>query len=302
MTIYVVDGGGYIGRELVRRLAGSGQRVRALVENAAEAAIVEAAGAEAVLADRARAATFADTLAGADTAMLITRHVPNLLELEVQFIDAAKRAGVARIVKASAFNAGLDQQGAKLLHARAEEAIKRAGIQWTFLRPQFFMQNVLWFADEIKTRGTISLAMKAGRVGMIDYRDIAAVAAKCLTEAGHESRIYNLSGPHLISMDDIAAALSRALGTPVRYHDISTEEFRRYLLSMGWSSWHADSMARSYEGMSKGASAVVTDDVQRVLGRAATAFDQVARDYADFFRPDGPRATLTGYPHTGDNS
>ena len=293
--IYIADGGGYIGRELVKRLVASGQRVRALVASPEEAAIVQGPNTEVVLGDRERPETFAHTLAGADVTVLITRHVPNLFELEAEFIKAAKTAGVGRIVKSSAFNASLDQQGAKLLHARAEEAIRQSGLKWTFLRPQFFMQNMLWFADEIKTKGTFSLAMKSGRIGMIDYRDIAAVAAKCVTEAGHESQIYNLSGPELISMQDIAASLSRAVGTPIRYNDISPEEFQRYLIAMGWSAWHAEVMTRSYAGMSQGASAIVTDDVQHLLGRKATSFDQVAKDYARFFKPGGPRATLTAY-------
>ncbi len=293
--IYVADGGGYIGRELVKRLAAAGQQIRALVANAEEARIVEGPNTEVVLGDRERPETFAHTLAGAEVAVLITRHVTSLFELEAAFINAAQAAGVGRIVKSSAFNASLDQQGAKLLHAKSEQAIRQSGMTWTFLRPQFFMQNMLWFADEIKTKGTFSLNMKSGRVGMIDYRDIAAVAAKCVTEAGHEGRIYNLSGPETISMQDIAASLSRAVGTTIRYNDISAEEFQRYLIAMGWSAWHAEVMTRSYAGMSQGASAIVTDDVQRLLGRKATAFDQVAKDYARFFMPDGPRATLTSY-------
>jgi uncharacterized protein YbjT (DUF2867 family) len=293
--IYVADGGGYIGRELVQRLVKSGQRVRALVESPEEGETVKGPGTEVVWGDRRRAATYAHTLAGVDVAMLITRHVPDLFELEVEFINAAKAAGVGRLVKSSAFGATLDQQGAKLLHARSEQAVRQSGMKWTFLRPQFFMQNVLWFADEIKTKGTFSMAMKSGRIGMIDYRDIAAVAAKCLTETGHDGQIYNLSGPDLISMDDIAAKLSRAVGASIRYNDISSDEFQRHLLAMGWCAWHAEVMTRSYAGMSQGASAVLTDDVKRLLGREATSFDQVATDYAHFFTPDGPRATLTAY-------
>ncbi len=293
--IYVADGGGYIGRELVKRLVAAGQQVRALVANAEEARIVEGPNTEVVLGDRERPETFAHTLAGAEVAVLITRHVTSLFELEAAFIKAAQAAGVGRIVKSSAFNASLDQQGAKLLHAKSEQAIRQSGMTWTFLRPQFFMQNMLWFADEIKTKGTFSLNIKSGRVGMIDYRDIAALAAKCVTETGHEGQIYNLSGPETISMQDIAASLSRAVGTPIRYNDISAEEFQRYLIAMGWSAWHAEVMTRSYAGMSQGASAIVTDDVQRLLGRKATSFDQVATDYARFFKKDGPRATLTSY-------
>ena len=266
-----------------------------MVDSPEEGEIVKGPGTEVVLGDRRHAATFAHTLAGVDVAMLITRHVPDLFELEADFIKAAKAARVGRLVKSSAFGATLDQQGAKLLHARAEEAVKQSGLKWTFLRPQFFMQNMLWFADEIKKTGAFSLPIKSGLIGMIDYRDIAAVAAKCLTEAGHEGQIYNLSGPNLISMYDIAEKLSRAVGTSIEYNDIPPDEFQRHLLSMGWSAWHAEVMTRSYVGMSKGASAVLTDGVKRLLGREATSFDQVAKDYAHFFTFDGPRATLTAY-------
>jgi uncharacterized protein YbjT (DUF2867 family) len=233
--ICVADAGGYIGRELVRRLVASGHQVRALVENAEEARLISGPGTEVVVGDRRDPATYAHTLAGADAAMLITRHVQNLLELETHFITAAAAARVGRLVKNSAFAASLDQQGAKLLHAQSEEAIRQSGLEWTFLRPQFFMQNILWFAQEIKTQGTFSLPMKSGRIGMIDYRDIAAAAAKCLTEAGHAGRTYDLSGPYLVSMQHVAEKLSRVVGTPIRYNDISPDEFQGHLLAMGWS-------------------------------------------------------------------
>ena len=298
--IYVADGGEYIGRDIVQRLVKSGQRVRALVETQEEGRIVAGPGTEIVLGDRRHPATFAHTLTGVDVAMLITRHVPELFELETDFIRAATAARVTRLVKISEFGANLQQQGAKLLHARAEDAVKQSGLKWTFLRPQFFMQNILWFADEIKKNGTLSLPMKSGCIGMIDYRDIAAVAAKCLTESGHEGQTYNLSGPNLLSMHDIAEKLTRAVGTSIKYNDISGDEFQRYLLSMGWSAWHAEVMTRSYVGMSEGASAVLTDDVKHLLGRDGTSFDQLAKDYAHFFTPDGPRATLTAYKRVSD--
>ncbi|OGA03542.1 MAG: hypothetical protein A2W68_00270 [Betaproteobacteria bacterium RIFCSPLOWO2_02_64_14] len=61
------------------------------------------------------------------------------------------------------------------------------------------------------------------------------------------------------------------------------DEFRKLLRSMGRPAWHAEEMTVSYLGMSKGASAVLTEEVQRVLGRPATPFDRVAADYARLF-------------------
>lgn len=283
--IFVTGGEGYVGPEIARRLVEAGQRVRLLVPGPAQAELVEGPGREVIVGDRRKPSTFASALEGAEAAVLITRNALDLPEQEAEFARAAKAAGVSRLVKLSAFGADLNaEKGAQQSHAEAEEVVSRAGVAWTFLRPEFFMQNLLWFADEIRTKSTFSLPLKDGRLGMIDFRDVAAVAAKCATDAAHEGRIYELSGPELLSMNDVADKLARAVGASIRYNDVSPDEFERLLVAMGRPAWRAHEIAVSYDGMSHGASAVLTEDVMRVLGRAATPFDQVARDYAHFFR------------------
>jgi uncharacterized protein YbjT (DUF2867 family) len=219
-----------------------------------------------------------------EAAVLLTRNAQDLAEQDAQFARAAKAAGVKCIVKISAFNASVDEGGAKKFHAHAEEAIRQSGLAWTFLRPQFFMQNTLWFADEIRSKGTFTLPMKTGRVGMIDFRDVAAVAAKCATERRHDGKLYNLSGPELISPYDIAATLSDATGQTIKYYDLEPDAFRTLLMTLGKPDWLAAEMTKSWVAMSKGRSEVLTGEVKRVLGREPTPFAQVARDYADHFR------------------
>lgn len=283
--IYVTGGGGYVSREIVRGLLEHGRRVRVLVASPAEKSGLDGLDVDVVVGDRRQPASFTDSLKGIDTALLLTRNAQDLVEMDGQFSRAAKAAGVNRIVKCSAFGADPNaEKGAKRVHGASEEAVKAAGIKWTFLRPQFFMQNMLWFIDEVKTKGTISLPMKDGRVGMVDYRDLAAVAVACLIDPAHEGQIYQLSGPQLISVYDIAESLTRAVGVAVKYNDMPPEEFKQLLMAMGRPLWHAEDMTLSYTRMSKGASAVLTEDVKRVLGRAATPFEQVAKDYAHLFR------------------
>ena len=283
--IFVTGGGGYVGPEIARRLVEAGERVRLLVAGSAETTLAEGPGREIIVGDRRQPSTFARALEGATAAVLITRNADDLPEQEAEFTRIAKAARVSRIVKLSAFGVDLNaEKGAQRSHAEAEERVKQSGVAWTFLRPEFFMQNLLWFIDEIRRKSTFSLPLRDGRIGLIDFRDVAAVAAKCATEAGHEGRVYELSGPELLSMNDVAEKLTRAVGVPIRYNDVSPDEFERLLIAMGRPAWRAREIAVSYAAMSHGASAVVTDDVMRVLGRAATRFDQVARDYAHFFR------------------
>jgi uncharacterized protein YbjT (DUF2867 family) len=283
--IYVTGGRGWhVGREVVRQLTQAGQRVRALAGSVEEGRSLEAPNVEVVIGDCERPETFAHTLEGIDAAMMITRNSLNFVEMEANFIEAAKAARVGRFVKFSAVGADVDDETqVKRSHAQAEELLKRSGLKWTILRPHFFMQNVLWFVDEIRARGTISLPMKSTRFGIIDFRDIAAVAAKCLTQTGHEDRTYTLSGPELLSFYDVAAKLSRATGIPIQYNDLPPDEFRELLVAMGRPAWHADSMTRSYVLMSQ-VEEEVSGDVRRILGRQPASFDQVAGDYAHFFR------------------
>lgn len=283
--IYVSGGRGWhVGREVVKQLTESGQQVRALVESVDYGKTIGGRSTEIVVGDCARPETFAHTLAGCDAAMMITKNSVDFVGREVNFINAAKNAHVRRLVKFSALGADLnDETPVKRDHAQAEEILKQSGLHWTILRPHFFMQNILWFVDEIKTRGTLSLPLGSARLGIIDFRDIAAVAAKCLTDAGHEGRTYTLSGPELLSFYDVAEKLSWAIGVPVRYNDMPPAEFRELLVSFGRPGWHADSMTRGYVLMSQIANEELTEDVRRVLGRRPATFDQVAKDYAHFF-------------------
>ena len=283
--IYVTGGGGFVSREIVRGLVAAGQQARVLVANPEESKGIEGPGIDVVVGDRRQPATFADSLKGIATALLLTRNAQDLVEMDAKFSQAAKAAGVGRIVKCSAFGANPNAaKGAKRVHGESEEAVKAAGLKWTFIRPQFFMQNMLWFIDEVKTKGTISLPMKDGRVGMVDYRDLAAVAVTCLIDPAHEGQIYQLSGPQLLSIHDIADSLTRAVGATIKYNDLPPEEFKQLLVAMGRPLWHAEDMTLSYTGMSNGVSAILTGDVKRVLGREATPFEQVAKDYSHLFK------------------
>lgn len=282
--IFVTGGRGWhLGREVVQQLTGAGHRVRVLAESAGEGKALEGPNTEVVVGDCERPETFAHALDGVDAAMMITRNSLKFIEIEMNFIEAAKAAGVARVVKLSALGADAnDETQVKRSHGRTEEMLKRSGLKWTILRPHFFMQNVLWFTDEVRARGAISLPLRAVRLALVDFRDIAAVAAKCVTQAGHESKTYTLSGPELLSFDDVAATLGRAVGIPIRYNDMPPDEFRELLIAMGRPAWHAESMTRSYVLMSR-ADEQITGDIERVLGRQPASFERVARDYAHFF-------------------
>jgi uncharacterized protein YbjT (DUF2867 family) len=118
---------------------------------------------------------------------------------------------------------------------------------------------------------------------MIDVRDVAAVAAKTLTEEGHEGKVYELTGPEAISHREIAEKLSKVVGKPVEHVEVSLEEARGGMIEMGMPEWLADALFELFEVRQAGYTAGVTNAVKEVTGREPRSYEEFARDYRGAF-------------------
>ena len=168
-------------------------------------------------------------------------------------------------------------------HAPGEQVLRDSGLDWTILRPSEFMTNTLWWMDEIAARGTVSVPSADGRVGYVDPADIAAVAAAALTEPGHAGSIHRLTGPAALTTAEAAAALSEVLGRPVEHVDVTEEQYRKGATAAGTPEPMIDMLSEYYAAVREGRLAVLTDDIERILGRPA-------RDYATWARAAVPHA------------
>jgi uncharacterized protein YbjT (DUF2867 family) len=146
------------------------------------------------------------------------------------------------------------------------------------------MQNTLATARTVASEGRIYQPFKDGKLGMIDAWDIGEVAAKVLTEEGHEGKVYTLTGPAAISFYEVAEALSEVLGKEVRYVDISLEDAKRAMLNMGLSEWRADVLIEYAKAHSEGYSNFTTEDVEQLTGHPATSYKEFATDFERVFR------------------
>jgi uncharacterized protein YbjT (DUF2867 family) len=134
-----------------------------------------------------------------------------------------KRAGVRRIVRASALGAGPDGITMARWHWEVERAVEDSGIPFTILQPNTFMQSYFSHAPSIAASNTFHLPQGSASVSLVDVRDIAAVAAACLTEDGHEGKRYIVTGAKALSNDEIADELSSLLGRTITYTDVPPE-------------------------------------------------------------------------------
>jgi uncharacterized protein YbjT (DUF2867 family) len=283
--ILVTGASGTNGRAIVSHLRSQGAPVRALVRDPGKAGSLSGLGAELAQGDFADAASLTRACRGCDTALLLAPVDQQMLHYELAFIDAARSAGVGRIVDYSALGANPDSGGFfTRVHGRAEEAVKASGLSWTLLRPTFFMQNLLGAAASIKNESRYYDPYRGLPVTMVDVRDIAAVAARVLTEAGHSGKTYAITGPEALTGTQIAEAFSRVLEKPIVCSPVPREAFKQILLKAGLPEWRAQGVVDLDEVVVGGPASFPTDTVAAIARRQPIALERFIRDHVGVFR------------------
>jgi uncharacterized protein YbjT (DUF2867 family) len=289
--VLVTGATGTVGTQTIRQLIDAGQRVRALVRDPAKAAKLDPR-AEIVVGDLADPQSLAPAFVGVDAAFVISNGA-ELDRLEGNAFDAAKRAGVRHVVKLS--GRGVDwpimrDSPTAQWHGESERRLKALGPTWTILRPGFFASNV--FAFEVMAKGGFFLPVADGNDAVIDPFDIAAVAVKALTEPGHGGKIYELTGPELLSFQEMVDKLSAFTGAPLVYVDVPEAAALEGMLSAGMPPKQAEAAVVFFAEVKAG-KMVVQPTVAEVLGRPARSFDDWLQNNAAALRAD----PLALHPH-----
>lgn len=278
-TILVTGASGNVGAEVVRRLREAGAAVRV-----ADRRPKAEAGVESVVFDFGDAATFGPALQGVEKLFLL--RPPALADTKRYFvpvIEAARAAGVRHIVFLSLLGA---EKNKVVPHAGIEAAILASGVPYTFLRPSFFMQNLsTTHRDDIRDRGDILVPAGRGKTSFIDVRDIAAVAARTLTEPGHENRAYPLTGSEALDYGQVAQILSEVVGRRIVYSNPSIPRFVLHMRRRGLAWGFIFVMVGIYTTCRLGLAGGITPDTQRLLGRPPITMRQFAADYRDCWLP-----------------
>jgi uncharacterized protein YbjT (DUF2867 family) len=284
--ILVTGATGLNGKQLLRVLSAKGVAVRALVRNPARAeAIAALPNVEIVQGDMAHPETLAAGLRGVDRAMLISSSDPMMLDVQTNFIDAARQAGVKHVVKLSGIMPELDSTFRfARMHGEIEKRLEASGIAFTHLRAGEFMPAYFRQVPNITAKGAMFLPMEEARIASIDIGDIAEIAAKVLTGSGHEGKTYPLTGPEALTMTEVAEKLSAAAGKTIRYVNVPPEAARQAQLAAGMPPYLADALFELFSERRNGKEAKVWPDAQALLGRLPTSFDEFARRNAAVFR------------------
>ncbi|MEU0149900.1 NmrA family NAD(P)-binding protein [Streptomyces sp. NPDC006288] len=265
-TTLVIGATGTTGSRTAAQLSACGHRVRAASRRA-----VNIPGTEPVAFDWYEPATHAAALGGADRVYLI----PPVGDADpaavmLPFLRQAHTAGVHRAVLLS--SSAIPEGGPAV--GTVHRALPDLFEHWAVLRPSWFMQNFTGahaHAMSVREEGVIWTAAGSGRVGFVDAEDIAAVAARALTDEHAPNTDLVLTGPEALSYDDVATIITQVTGLPVEHHRLSYEQMRDRLEAQVPLEF-ASMLAGMDRAIAEGAEDRITDTVQRLTGRPARGF------------------------------
>ena len=283
-TILVLGSTGNIGSFVVDNLVKKGVNVKAAVTSIEKGKkFFEYRNVEVVEFDFLRPDTYRDALDGVNKLFLV--RPPQLASPKqdmLPFLKKAKSAGVEHIVFVSLLGV---EKNPVVPHRKIENFIRELGFQYTFLRPSFFMQNLhTTHRDDVALRDELFMPVGRAKTSFIDTRDIAEVAAICLTEQGHTMQAYTLTGSEAITYYEVAAIMSEVLERKIIYKDPGIFEFRRVLIRRGTPKGFANVMTMLYTMTKLGTAKNVTDTTQKLLKRKPNSFKKYIEDHQQWFQ------------------
>ncbi|EDY82208.1 NmrA-like family [Verrucomicrobiia bacterium DG1235] len=262
-TVLVIGANGKTGRRVVQRLRDANYPVKA------------ASRSSETTFDWSDQSTWAPALQGTQAAY-VTYYPDLAFPGAADKIEAFAKIAVSLNVKRLVLLSGRGEEGAR----DAEIRLEQSGAEWTILRCAFFNQNFSEALSEAIKHGVFSMPVKNAAEPFLDADDIAEIAFEALTKDRHIGQLYELTGPKLLSLEQVAQELSDAIGREVKFQAISQSDYATELNQHGFPIEEANAIAELFVEVLDGRNAYVTNGVQRALGRKPRDFAEYARQAA----------------------
>lgn len=277
--ILVTGAAGKTGLAVLRALQAIGAPTRGLVRSEEQASAVNALGAEPIVGDMQDNSVLAAAMRGASAVYLICPNVhPAELEIGTAAIEAAKDAGVERFAYHSVLYPQIEAMPHHWLKLRVEELLIASGLDFAFLQPASYMQNMLPYIDTIRTGGEYRVPYSIDSVFTpVDLHDLAELAAKVLTTEEHSHAIYALAGPQMLSSEELAKAAGAAVGIDAKAVEQPIKDWQRAARANKLDDYAIDTLSKMFAYYDEHGFAASSFTLDALLGRRPTSFEEFLR-------------------------
>jgi len=283
--ILVIGGTGTVGSKVVEELKHGNADYVVITRKKETAEKLSAAGIPTLVGTLGEWPTIQPAMEGVHTIFLLTSPAEEMLNLHKGVIDMAVKTGVKKIVRQSGEPASYSE-GTSLYgqHAAADEYLKQSGLEYVILRPHYFMQNILFQADFIKSQNMFTQYLGEAQIPMIDVRDIAKAAFQALTKNDFNNKTFVLTGPSSISFGDVAKALSKVLGRNIKYISMSYEDQKAGFKMVGLPDWQIEGIMKVLKTWVDRGISIPSNDFETITHSEATSIEKFAEDHVQIFK------------------
>jgi len=271
MTTFLVTGAnGKLGRHVTQLLleANAG-KVIAASRDTAKLAELAARGAELRHADFDDPASLAEAFKGVDRLLIISTDslgTGQRLAQHTAAVAAARAAGVGHIVYTSMPKPETSAVTFAPDHLGTENTIKATGIPYTILRNSWYQENLFLALPPALKSGQWYSSAGDGRLPYISHADCARAAAAALIKAP-ANQTFTLTGPDLLTTQQIAALASQATGKPLQVVELTDEQLAAGLKHAGVPDALIPMLVSFDTNTRQGGFDILTDDVETLTGR-----------------------------------
>ncbi|WP_235738657.1 SDR family oxidoreductase [Nocardioides alcanivorans] len=282
MSVVVTGATGHLGNLVVRSLIARGTEPASIVATGRSAdRLTELAALGVQTAAFDFNAPAEGVIKQGDTVLLVSgSEVGQRVPQHTNVIEAATKAGAARVVYTSAPKAHDTTLVLAPEHIATESVLRESGLPFTILRNGWYHENYQQNFEQAAQTGSLLSSAGDGRVSSASRADLADAAAVVLTSEGHEGAVYELGGDEALSMADQAAVFADVLGKPVEVNNVSTEEHVAALVGVGLDEGTAGFVAALDKNTADGELVVDSGDLARLIGRPTQTFADAVRSWA----------------------
>ena len=264
LALGVTGSTGGLGGMVARQLAELGSAQRLLVRDPARAPVLE--GATPAVCSYADSAAARQALDGVKVLFMVSAaETQDRVQQHTAFVDAAAGAGVEHVVYTSFYGAAPDATFTLARdHYATEEHIRASGMDFTFLRDNFYLDFLPLLAGE---DGVIRGPAGDGAFSGVAREDIARCAVAVLRDpAIHKGATYNLTGPEELTLAQAAGIITESTGRTITYQPETVEEAYASRASYGAPPWQVDAWVSTYTAIAAGEMAGISPDVHGLTG------------------------------------
>jgi uncharacterized protein YbjT (DUF2867 family) len=296
--VLITGAAGDTGRAAVKESIAIGLTVRAMVlKRDARSDALKSLGADVVVGDLQAIDTIYDAMEGTEAAYFVYPVAPGLLTATVNFVQAAKEAGVAFVVNLSQRSANRHSTSNSCRDSYiAEEVIRWSGVPFVNLRPTYFLQWLLypWQLPLFVNQGIIRLPVGKGRHSPIAAEDQGrAIAAILKSPEALFGQTINLSGPVEMDHEQMAAELTAALGRKIVFEDMSIDDYCTSIEAMGVPPYVIQHFRGAMKDYQNGVMSGSDNNIERLTGKRPMTVGEFARVHAAELNPNGTENRVT---------